>query len=155
MSELVYAFSPLIPAGTPKTAPVTFNLPLGPSIVNRVELDIPSGPNGLMGFFLGSSGGQIIPTNAGAFIIANDDHLGWDLDGLITSGAWTLTGYNLGTYDHTVYVRFLVSLTDQRAPAAPVVPLETAVIEAPVADQAAIPETVISPDDAAILAGLQ
>jgi len=115
MSREIRAFECVIPAGTAKAAPVTFSLAMPARIVDQIDIRIPPGPNGLMGFQLTSSGAQIIPYNAGAFVVANDERLTWPLTNQITSGAWALTGYNTGQYDHTVYVKFLLSLPGQPA----------------------------------------
>lgn len=106
----VRAFVAVIPAGTAQAAPVTVALAMPPRVVTSVTLRIPPGPNGEMGFRLGSSGGTIIPDNAGAWIIASDEVIAWTLEDQITSGAWELSGYNTGQYDHSVYVRFVVVL---------------------------------------------
>lgn len=118
----VYEFQVIIPAGTPKTALHVEQMAMPPRVVDRVEIHVPPGPNGVMGFQIGSSGQQIIPVNQGAFLVASDDSWSWDLDGMITSGAWQLLGYNTGIYDHAVFVRFLVSLVPLGQNTAPVEP---------------------------------
>lgn len=110
MSQLLGAFAPTIPAGTPIAAPVLINMPIVVGTVDTIEIRIPPGPNGVMGFALAAAGQPIIPFNAAAWIIGNDDRLSWSLTDQIESGAWQLRGYNTGIYDHTVYVRFLQSV---------------------------------------------
>lgn len=83
---------------------------------------IPPGPRGLVGFALGSAGQNIIPYNNGQWIIADDDTINWPLEDYLDSGAWQLQGYNLGQYDHTIYLRFLLDLV-QRSTAAPTLTL--------------------------------
>lgn len=101
-------FTATIPAGTPQAAPVTISLAMPARIVRRVRARIPPGPAGLMGWALASSGVPIIPWNAGAWIVAEDEELTWDLSGQIESGAWQLLGYNTGVYAHSVYLVFEV-----------------------------------------------
>ena len=129
MSELLYGFDPVVPAGTPIAAPVTFALSMAPCRVDQIEVHVPPGPNGNLGFAFAAAGQPIIPVNAGAFIIADDDHFLWSLQNLITSGAWQLIAHNTGVYDHQVFIRFLVSLVgaSQPAPPAQLIPADTLV----------------------------
>jgi hypothetical protein len=110
MSKLLAAFDNLIPAGTPKAAPITFPMLMPPAVVDMIEVHVPPGPNGNMGFAIGAAGQSIIPYNAGMFIVASDDFFQWQLTEGISSGSWQMFGYNTGQYDHTVYIRFLSSL---------------------------------------------
>lgn len=103
-------FNVTIPAGTTKASLFSSNLVMPPRIVDRIEWVVPFGPSGSMGWFLAMGGVQIVPYGQSAFVIADDDTGAWDLSGLPDSGAWQLFGYNLGAWDHTVYLRFLVDL---------------------------------------------
>lgn len=102
-----YVFT--IPAGTLDTAPATLDVSFPARVVDTLEVMVPPGPNGNMGFALQNSGVQIIPVND-SWIIANGTTLVWPLNGYITSGSWQLSGYNTGAFDHTIYVRFLLEL---------------------------------------------
>lgn len=110
MSVEVRQFTALIPAGTPITAPVTVDMSFPPRQVDTIEIRVPPGPNGNVGFALQNSGVTVIPYDSDAYIVTNDDSIEWNLSGQITSGSWQLIGYNNGASDHAVYVRFLVSL---------------------------------------------
>jgi hypothetical protein len=129
MSREIRAFAPTIPACTPQSAPVAFSLAMPARIVDQIDIRVPPGPNGLMGFQITSANQPIIPYNAGAFVIANDERIIWALTNQITSGAWQLMGYNTGQYDHTVYVRFLLSLTGTSAPDPTGSPIDAALID--------------------------
>lgn len=111
MAREVYRFSVTVPAGSPQSAPQVTALPLPARIVRRVEIDVPPGPHGLVGFQLASGGSQIVPINAGAFVAVDNAHLSWDLENQIDSGAWQLIAYNTGAFPHTLEVRFLVDPT--------------------------------------------
>ena len=65
------------------------------------------------------SGALVLPQN-GLWIIADDEVATWELDELPTAGAWEFQGYNTGSYDHTVYLTFLVN---------PLSPTETTTLE--------------------------
>lgn len=114
MAVEVRAFQCLIPNSTPQSAPVTIDLAMPPRIVRTIQIIVPRGPSGLMGFAIGAAGQNVIPYNNGAWIVSDDEKLSWDVDEQINSGAWQLQGYNTGQYDHTVYVRFLLDLVQQQ-----------------------------------------
>lgn len=122
MAVEVRTFQCLIPAGTLITAPVTVSLAMPARIVRTIQVVVPRGPSGLMGFAFGSASQNVIPYNNGAWIVTDDEKLSWDIDEQIDSGAWQLRGYNTGQYDHTVYVRFLLDLV-QRQQTTPVLTL--------------------------------
>lgn len=110
MAREVYSFQVLVPAGTAQAAPLVASLGIPPRIVTRIEWRVPEGARGQLGFRLGMAGQRLIPYNAGGWIVADGEAQGWDFEGLPTSGAWQLIAYNLGTFDHSVYVRMLADL---------------------------------------------
>lgn len=130
-------FAVTIPAGTLVTAPLVTNLTMPPRIVRGVDIRIPPGPSGLMGFALGAAGQPVIPSNAGAWIITDNETINWAIDGFIDSGAWQLFGYNAGLLPHTVYLRFLLDLVNVAAqpPVSPLIPVAQL---APVPDAATV-----------------
>lgn len=123
MAREVRAFNVTIPAGTPKTSIQVTALEFPPRIVTGISVRVPPGPNGQMGFRIGSAGVPIIPQQADAWLILNDEVLNWQLSGYHDSGAWQLQGYNEGQSDHTVYVRFLLELvTGPTTPQVAIIP---------------------------------
>lgn len=114
MSRELRAFSATIPAGTPLAAPVTRDLSFPSRVVDRIDIMVPPGNNGLVGFQIANAGIAVIPANLGGFLTANGETLIWPLEQQIDSGSWQLIGYNLGVYDHTLYVRFLLSLVQEQ-----------------------------------------
>lgn len=95
-----------IPAGTPLAAPVTIDVSFPQAVTDKVEWHVPRGASGLMGWRLTSGGGQVIPKNQGAWVIADNETGVWELAQLHDSGAWQVTGYNTGAFPHSVHVRF-------------------------------------------------
>lgn len=110
MASEVYEFVVTVTAGTAKTATAKTPMGMPARVVERIEVRIPPGPRGEVGFQLGSGGLQIVPLNAGTFIVADDERLSFDLTDQLTSGAWQLIAYNTGVFDHTLYVRFFCSV---------------------------------------------
>lgn len=106
MARDLFAFAPTLSTGTTSAAPQRIPLTMPARKVTRVEVMVPPGPNGVCGFALGAANQQVYPYNAGGWIIADDEVIGWDIHDGIESGAWQFIGYNTGFYPHTFNVRF-------------------------------------------------
>lgn len=107
MASIIRQFTVTVPANTPKATPVTLPIAFPSEQTDTLEIEVPVGPYGLMGFYLAMSGQQIIPFESGEFIVWNGVEKSWPLNNYPTSGAWSLVGYNLSTVnDHDVFVRF-------------------------------------------------
>lgn len=115
MAVEVYRFVVTIPAGTPASAPVAFPLVMPSREVEEVEIVVPPGPRGEVGFQLGQGSTQMLPTNPGAYIVADDEVIHWPLEDQIDSGSWSMIAYNTGQFNHSIEVRFLVRLVDAQA----------------------------------------
>jgi hypothetical protein len=106
MSYQYRTFAVTIPAGTPIAAPVTRDISFPPFHVDYVEVIIPPGPLGQMGFRIASSRTQWVPWNPGSWIIANDVTKVFNAEGWPDSGDWQIIGYNTGVFDHGIEVTF-------------------------------------------------
>jgi hypothetical protein len=109
----VREFAVTIPHGTPVGNPVTVDVSFPERLVRQVNWRVPPGPAGLMGWILSSDKVPVIPVQPGKWIIAADQSGEWPLTGYQDSGNWQVTGYNTGTFDHTVYLTFLLDLVGQ------------------------------------------
>jgi hypothetical protein len=109
MATSVIALSGTITAGTPKASPLTVALPVGTNLIDTIRWRVPPGPRGNLGWFLSMGGVQVLPEISGEYIVADNEYDEWSIAGLPDSGAWQVTGYNTGTYDHTVYFQFHVT----------------------------------------------
>lgn len=103
----VREFQVTIPAGTLQADPLVTDLTMPARLVRSVRVRVPPGPAGTVGWALGSAGERVLPWN-GEYVVADNEAIEWPLDGQISSGAWQLIAYNTGTFDHTLYVTFLV-----------------------------------------------
>lgn len=118
MAQEVRSFAVAIPAGTPKTAPLTTGIAFPTRVVSQINWRMPPGPHGLVGWRLTMGGVQVVPLPDGAWLVADDDSGEWPLTGLPVTGQWELTGYNTGVWPHTVYLDFLLSLVTVPQPSA-------------------------------------
>ena len=116
MAREVYAFAVTIPAGTLPTAPYSPNMAMPPRRIEALEILVPPGPRGEVGFSIGAAGVPVLPRGSNSWLITDDERIVWPLDHAIDSGAWQFFGYNTGTNPHTIYIRFLVQLTTDAAP---------------------------------------
>jgi hypothetical protein len=93
-------------SGATPAAPQNTSLALRDAVLERVEVVIPPGPSGLVGFAFVHSGQQVIPFTEGDWIIADDYTFAADLEHFPTGDLWSIRGYNLDIYDHSLYFRF-------------------------------------------------
>jgi hypothetical protein len=119
MASEIHTFACTIPAGTPASAPATFPLTMPQRVVTAVEVKVPPGPRGLMGFRLGSTGNQLIPAIVGSWLIVDNYDQVWPLENMIDSGSWEAFGYNTGNYPHTVTFVFFCTVPGIAAPSTP------------------------------------
>lgn len=109
MSDRIEWFSITVPAGTPKSAPVTFPCVFQQGYVIEVDIKVPPGPTGNLGFFIAAGGSQYIPRTIGSFVMPDNDYITWPLTNAIDSGSWAVVGFNTGIYDHTIQVGFQIN----------------------------------------------
>lgn len=126
MAAEVRTFAATIPAGTPIASPAFIDMAMPPRLVRAIRWRVPTGPFGQMGFAFASGRQQIFPWQPGTWIVANDEDDTIPLYGMIESGAWQLMGYNLGLYDHTVYVTFQLDIPGVSAAGGALQPLTIA-----------------------------
>ena len=157
MSHEYRHFTVTVPAGTTIAAPQVTDLAMPPRVVARIDILVPPGPNGLVGFALAMADQPIIPYNAGEWIVSNDERITLPLDGFPDSGAWQLLAYNLGQYDHTLRFTFELHLTGAGPDAGAAVPLASSLSTVPdaaaaqaAADRAALDALLAQTDVSAV-----
>lgn len=109
MAQRVIPLTCTVTANTPISAPQHFPLQFPSANVDRIEVRVPPGPSGLVGFSINQGGGNYIPQGNGNWIIADDEPLAWPTDGAPNNGNWEVVAYNTDVINHTLYVRFLIS----------------------------------------------
>lgn len=114
---LIFTFDVTIPAGTLPGAPLVTRTPFGDTDVDRIEWLFPDGCNGVVGIQVGARAVPVFPKGAGQWLIRSGDAAGTDLDGMHTTGDWSVIGYNAGAYPHTIHVTFHARRHQARSPA--------------------------------------
>lgn len=128
MATELKTFDVTTPAGTTKASPQVASLAMPPRLVERIEIMVPTGPNGQLGLQLTTGGQLIYPVDKNTWIIASGEVVNLELTGAIQSGAWQLTSYNTGQYPHTVQVRFYLNVVQQAAQSTPSQPIPLTVL---------------------------
>ncbi len=113
MAARIYSFACTVPAGTPVAKPVTVAMSMPAVEVVEIDIVVPHGPAGFMGFAIGAAGVPVFPEASGQWIVTDAQNLSWPLEDAIDSGAWEFFGYNTGSYPHTVYVTFQCDLPQE------------------------------------------
>lgn len=109
MADRIEPFTVTVPAETPETAFSQFPLSFRDGRVDRLEIHVPPGPSGLVGFRLAHSGQSVIPYTGTRWFIVDNAHLDWDLDNYPTGDLWEFWAYNLDIYPHSIEVWFHVT----------------------------------------------
>lgn len=113
MATRVHVFTVTTPAGTLETSPQSTPLDFPQSRVERIEVLVPPGPSGLMGWAIDHSQQRILPYESAGFIVADGEVIKWDLERFPTGRDWTAITFNEDVYEHTIYLRFLVADDDE------------------------------------------
>lgn len=110
MTSEIRQFSLTIPPGTPSSAPAIAQTTFPARIVEAIEITVPAGSNGTVGFQIRNSNVVVIPYDSNTWIVTSGENIHWDLQDQITSGSWQLAAYNNGVNPHTLYIRYLLSV---------------------------------------------
>lgn len=119
MADEIQSFEVTIPAGVSPDNPTVFNLSMPPRYVDEVQVQVPPGPRGEVGFQIGAAGKQVYPSTPGQFVVTDNELVRWPIEHAISSGAWQLLAYNTGGLVHTLWVRFLVRVPGLSGPSGP------------------------------------
>jgi len=92
-----------------KTSPLVTDLTFPSADVVQIDIMVPPGPSGFLGFYIGNGGGQVIPEGENIWITPDNVYLHFPLEGLPNNGNWQLVSYNTGSYTHTLYLFFHVN----------------------------------------------
>lgn len=109
MSDRLEWFNITVPAGTTKANPQKTSLAFPQGTVIEIDVKVPPGPAGNVGFFISAGGTQYVPRTFGSFIVPDDDYFTWPMVNAINTGSWSFTAFNTDIYDHLIQVGFQVN----------------------------------------------
>lgn len=109
MAQRILPFT--VTTGTQYTPDSPLHTPLTFESADVVQIDImvPPGPSGFLGFYVGNGGGQVIPEGENIWITPDDVYLNFIVEGMPNNGNWELVSYNQGNFSHTLYLYFHVN----------------------------------------------
>lgn len=107
-----YRFQVTCEPGVTPDAPQVTDITMPVRTIKAIRIRVPPGPSGAMGFALGSTGANIIPIQDGTYLTADDEIFNLPPDDLIDSGSFQVRMYNIGLYEHTIYLDFTAELPD-------------------------------------------
>lgn len=108
MADRIEQFEVVVPAGTPRSAPLEIATGFNPGELEEIEIVIPDGHSGLTGIALALAHQVLIPETAGQFVTSNDEVIHWPVHNFPNSGAWSAFVFNSDVFDHAFFVRYLV-----------------------------------------------
>jgi len=110
MSQL-WPLTVTVPPNTPENNPLIVPWPLTDANLDWIDIIVPDGHNGLTGVAVYWSGTQIIPWGTASWIVANDEKIHTPTNTYITISGLAVYAYNLGTFEHSFYLRGHVTYT--------------------------------------------
>lgn len=117
MAERIELTTVTIPAGTAVATPLVTVADFNDGGVERIEVTVPPGPSGLVGFRIAHSGQTIIPYEVNDWVITDDEKISWPVEGFPTGNKWSIIAYNTDIYLHKLYFRWhLNELVTQVSP---------------------------------------
>jgi hypothetical protein len=118
-----FQYAVTIPAGTPIATPVVTPIALDNWEIESLDVEVPEGPSGLVGFYLENNGIAWLPHSPGQWIVWDGRNQTFYPTDWPNASGWALVGYNLGQYPHTVTMRFHVNAPETPTPPTPPVSL--------------------------------
>ena len=98
-------FTVTVPAGTQINAPAAFPLAIGDSWVYSIEVEVPKGSGGAMGFNIAYAGTQIIPWSTPVtWLVVENYRNTFQVDAEMGNGL-VLKAYNTGYWNHQIFLR--------------------------------------------------
>lgn len=121
-SDEVWQFTITTPAHTTQASPLVTVTQVLNRKIRRIEWRVPAGSLGVLGWQIGMRSVQVIPRNAGGWIVAHETSGGWDLTNQPDSGDWSITTYNTGANSHVLYVTFYADVPRKARPELTLIP---------------------------------
>lgn len=116
MASEIRQYGITVPAGTLDSAPAVFPMTMPPREVEALQIVVPPGPSGFVGFAVLVAGVRIIPYQSDLWIITAGENITWPLERMPNAGSWSVLAYNTGSLDHSIYFRWLLRHVGESAP---------------------------------------
>lgn len=110
MAVEIRTYGVTVPAQTPVSANWSQTITFPARTVDQINVRVPPGPRGQLGFSIGTSGMPLVPAGPGVWIVTDNQEIEFPLDSVPNSGSWEVFAYNTGNYPHTIYLTFLLDL---------------------------------------------
>lgn len=88
---------------------MTFKTTFAQGDVVEIDVKVPPGPSGNVGFFIGAGGSQYVPRTSGSFVVPDNDYMVWAIANAINSGSWSVVAFNTDLYPHLLQIAFHVN----------------------------------------------
>jgi hypothetical protein len=98
-----------VPAATLQAAPQITPFHFDDGRVDALEIVVPDGPSGLVGFQIRHSKQVIIPYDGTSFIVTNGEVIHWPLETFPEAQKWDVVIYNTDQFPHTLSFRWLIT----------------------------------------------
>lgn len=108
-ADRIEAFTVTIPANTAKSSPVNLPVTFDQGTVEQIDIDIPPGSSGLMGFQIAYGDQPIIPHDPSQYILRDNTEFRWPVENYPQGSGWAVIGYNTDIYDHDINLIFLIN----------------------------------------------
>lgn len=108
MSDRIEWFPVVCQPNTFSSNPQVDNLSFPQGEVTQIDVIIPPGPAGNVGFQIAAGGSRYIPRNENTFIQADDKFIQWPIKNAINSGSWACLSFNHDIIAHTLQIGFHV-----------------------------------------------
>jgi hypothetical protein len=112
-----------VAAGTLQSAPQITPFTFDDGRVDTLEIVVPDGPSGLVGFQIRHSKQIIIPYDGVSFIVTNNEVIKWPLETFPEAQKWDVVIYNTDVFVHTLSFRWLITDVIMSPTLPPLVPI--------------------------------
>lgn len=127
MASRLYELDVTVPAGTQKLTPVTTPFVLEDAMLTSMTIRVPPGHVGLTGIRVVRSSQQIIPWGNFSFLVMDNEKIDLQLNEEIQRNALVVSAYNTDIFNHTFYLRAVISDFGAQQ-SSPIVPVAASIV---------------------------
>ncbi len=109
MADRMYLFQVTCPAGRSSTVPLSSTWAMEDGWLSTITVIIPDGHSGFTGIRFKRAGTLFWPYSGAAWVIANNDEIVVPYNDTMTITGITIETYNTDVFDHTFYMRAVLS----------------------------------------------